>query len=165
MADYCPVGNTHAKLKCSFCGFDFMVPIEAAVSAECPSCLDEFARAALSGMLAGAAESSLVPSSNQTEFQWVAEDCYRFADAMRQERKKYVPPTPPESLSQPGTIIQRAIALAIQYGGNDGAHHKDWVIDQMVRILAGSAYANVVAQACAGDDGPDTYEWNCGIAP
>ena len=61
--------------------------------------------------------------------------------------------------------IKYAIRIAVKYGGIDGAHHKDWVIDQMVRVLAGDKYDQVVSDACAGEDGPDTYSWNCGIAP
>lgn len=62
-------------------------------------------------------------------------------------------------------VMDLAIEMAVRYGGIDGAHHKAWVIDQMVRILAGSDYAQVVKDACDGEDGPDTYEWNVGIAP
>lgn len=61
--------------------------------------------------------------------------------------------------------IDYAIELAVRYGGIDGAHHKMWVIDQMVRALAGDDYARIVAEACDGEDGPDTYEWDVGIAP
>ena len=61
--------------------------------------------------------------------------------------------------------IDQAIDMAVKYGSVDGAHHKTWVIDQMVRILAGDRYDQIVAEACAGEDGPDTYEWDCGIAP
>lgn len=61
--------------------------------------------------------------------------------------------------------IQAAIDLAVQYGGIDGAHHKTWVIDQMVRALAGDRYEQIVKDAKAGEDGPDTYEWDEGIAP
>lgn len=61
--------------------------------------------------------------------------------------------------------INAAIDLAVRYGGNDGEHHKTWVIDQMVRILAGDQYDEIVREACAGKDGPDTYEWDEGIAP
>lgn len=61
--------------------------------------------------------------------------------------------------------INEAIELAVSYGGIDGAHHKDWVIDQMVRKLAGDSYEELVADACAGEDGPSTYSWNTGIAP
>lgn len=63
--------------------------------------------------------------------------------------------------------IQQAIDMAVRYGGIDGAHHKDWVIDQMVRILAGDKerYQQIVADAKDGEDGPDSYEWDEGIAP
>lgn len=63
--------------------------------------------------------------------------------------------------------IEKAINLAVQYGGIDGAHHKDWVIDQMVRVLASDDddYEKIIKGACNGEDGPNTYEWNCGIAP
>lgn len=58
-----------------------------------------------------------------------------------------------------------ALSLAIRYGGIDGAHHKDWVIDQMVRALAGPDYETFVDRACDGEDGPETYTWEEGIAP
>lgn len=48
--------------------------------------------------------------------------------------------------------INDAIMIALRYGGIDGAHHKSWVIDQMVRALA-------------GEDGESTYSWDVGIAP
>jgi hypothetical protein len=61
--------------------------------------------------------------------------------------------------------IEAAIELAVRYGGIDGDHHKAWVIDQMVRALAGERYAAIVTEAKAGEDGPDTYGWDEGIAP
>lgn len=61
--------------------------------------------------------------------------------------------------------INRAIEIAVKYGGHDGSHHKNWVIDQMVRALAGNAYDKIVADACDGVDGPNTYDWDTGIAP
>lgn len=81
--------------------------------------------------------------------------------------------------------INKALAVAVAYGGIDGAHHKDWTIDQMVRALTGcpvvkdnlgtehvihqqgesAEYQGLIAQACAGEDGPNTYEWSTGIAP
>lgn len=61
--------------------------------------------------------------------------------------------------------IDKAIEIAVGFGGIDGEHHKAWVIDQMVRVLAGDRYDSVVADAKAGDDGPDTYTWDEGIAP
>lgn len=61
--------------------------------------------------------------------------------------------------------IPKAIEIAVKYGGIDGDHHKAWVIDQMVRALAGDEYAAIVAEAKNGEGGPETYEWNEGIAP
>jgi len=57
--------------------------------------------------------------------------------------------------------IEAAIQLAVTYGGFDGAHHKDWVIDQMVRALAGDRYAAIVKEAM--DGAPE--DWPVGIAP
>jgi hypothetical protein len=59
----------------------------------------------------------------------------------------------------------RALEIAIQYGTIDGAHHKMWVIDQMVRILSGENYDGIIEKFCNGKDGENTYEWDCGIAP
>lgn len=85
--------------------------------------------------------------------------------------------------------IEKALTYARRFGGIDGAHHKLWVIDQMVRALTGcpvvtkeredirgrrfafnvqgesDEYRRFVARACDGEDGPNTYEWDTGIAP
>lgn len=63
------------------------------------------------------------------------------------------------------TRVDAAVTMAVMYGGIDGAHHKDWVIDQMVRILTGDQYEQTIENAKAGEDGPDTYSWDVGIAP
>lgn len=62
-------------------------------------------------------------------------------------------------------IMEEAIDVAVKYGGIDGDHHKAWVIDQMVRILAGERYNDIVKEACDGENGPETYSWYVGIAP
>lgn len=61
--------------------------------------------------------------------------------------------------------IIKAIQIAVEFGSIDGDHHKAWVIDQMVRALAGTDYGSIIAAAKMGEDGPDTYEWDEGIAP
>lgn len=61
--------------------------------------------------------------------------------------------------------MNNAVMIAWEYGGVDGVHHKAWVIDQMVRALTGSRYEEFVELACEGEDGPETYEWDCGIEP
>ena len=58
--------------------------------------------------------------------------------------------------------IRQALIMIINYGGTDGAHHKAWVLDQVVRILTQDNYENVVRNA---GDGPETYDWDEGIAP
>lgn len=58
-----------------------------------------------------------------------------------------------------------ARALLIDYGQTDGAHHLRWVVDQAVRILAGPDYDRLIAEYCDGEDGPETYEWDTGVAP
>ncbi|GGK61671.1 hypothetical protein Sme01_03490 [Sphaerisporangium melleum] len=85
--------------------------------------------------------------------------------------------------------IARALKIAVEYGSVDGDHHKAWTIDQMVRALTGcpmvtesaidcngdpyeyetqgesEQYRTLVAAACDGEDGPETYGWDEGIAP
>lgn len=76
------------------------------------------------------------------------------------------------------------------YGGIDGAHHKDWVLDQAARALHGAnpiiflakwgdgreewrirldeptqAYHDWVSELKSGEDGPETYSYEEGIAP
>ena len=58
--------------------------------------------------------------------------------------------------------IRLAIAFALGYGQIDGAHHKMWVIDQMLRALADDRYDSLVAEEREGsEDGC----WDVGIPP
>ncbi|MCB5319941.1 hypothetical protein LH413_20875 [Yersinia massiliensis] len=61
--------------------------------------------------------------------------------------------------------IERAIELACRYGGTDEMHHLQWVLDQMIRELAGERYIQIVTNATTGENGPNTYKWEVGIAP
>lgn len=64
--------------------------------------------------------------------------------------------------------IQRrdeALELAGRFGHLQESHHQAWVIDQMCRVLLGDEYCAWVAEMKAGEDGPDTYTWETGIAP
>ena len=82
-----------------------------------------------------------------------------------------------------------ALKFAFEYGAVDGGHHKMWVIDQMVRALTDCSmekrtavdctgksyeyeaqgeseeYKQFVANHSIGEDGPNTYDWDEGIAP
>lgn len=61
--------------------------------------------------------------------------------------------------------INAALNIICQYGGIDGDHHKAWVIDQVVRTLTGDKYEQWVKDAKNGEEGPNTYDWDEGIAP
>jgi len=76
------------------------------------------------------------------------------------------------------------------YGQEDGEHHKAWAIDQVCRVLKNTPvivklakwdngcleyrvvtgnpsdeYLQFVSDFCNGEDGPNTYSWDEGIAP
>lgn len=73
--------------------------------------------------------------------------------------------------------LEAAIEIAVRFSGIDGMHHKNWVVDQMVRALCGCSlsekedyienekYLDIVRRAKNGSDGPDTFDWDIGIAP
>lgn len=69
------------------------------------------------------------------------------------------------SATEAAERMSTALGVAIMFGGIDGEHHKTWVIDQIVRALTGPDYDEVIRVACDGEDGPNTYVWNTGIAP
>lgn len=92
-------------------------------------------------------------------------------------------------MTSPADRVIAALEVAMAYGQTDGGHHKAWVIDQMVRCLTacptvrGTAvdangreytydtlgeseqYREFIAEHNAGEDGPDTYTWDEGVAP
>jgi len=92
-----------------------------------------------------------------------------------------------DHVRNPGYMSLKYIQM---YGSIDGAHHKDWVMDQVARILNGApvtvreaswsnghtelrynvgtsdAYDNYVIECKMGEDGdPEAYEYSIGIAP
>lgn len=60
--------------------------------------------------------------------------------------------------------LEDAVGLIFQYGQIDGDHHKAWLLDQVARTLL-SNYDEVIVRYRAGEDGPETYSWDEGIAP
>ena len=65
------------------------------------------------------------------------------------------------------TPVEQALEIINRFGGIDGDHHKQWVLDQVVRVLTENegGYLQWLAQHCDGEDGPETYAWDEGIAP
>jgi hypothetical protein len=60
-----------------------------------------------------------------------------------------------------GTRTQKAAAIGIRYGGFEGDHHRAWTIDQMLRVLCGADYPDLIRAYEQGGE----YEWDTGIAP
>lgn len=69
--------------------------------------------------------------------------------------------------TNPEDRIGEAVAVALSYRQIDGAHHKMWVIDQMVRKLLGpEPYEQMVREyEETQEDGEPMYEWETGGAP
>ena len=63
--------------------------------------------------------------------------------------------------------IDAALDIIYHFGGTDGGHHKQWVLDQVVRYLTGDtkAYTAWVKNYQDGEDGLNIYKWDVGIAP
>lgn len=85
--------------------------------------------------------------------------------------------------------IEIALEEIFEYGGIDGADHKQWLLDRVVRVLTNCPlvqksaidahgkeytyetygesveYLKWVEKYQDGEDGPFTYEWDIGIAP
>lgn len=62
---------------------------------------------------------------------------------------------------------QKILEFISVYGGIDGADHKQWVLDNIVRMLIETPeeYEKWVKDYQQGDEGPETYEWDKGVAP
>jgi hypothetical protein len=62
--------------------------------------------------------------------------------------------------------IEKAVEIALNFAGIDGAHHKTWVIDQMMRVLLGDRYGVAVGVTPRYLDGAETLPiWDTGTAP
>jgi hypothetical protein len=80
----------------------------------------------------------------------------------RYQSHAVVPERVPESIDD---RVELAIEVLLENGQVDGDHHKMWTIDQALRCLLGDDYEATIAGYCDGEDGPETYEWDTGIAP
>ena len=59
------------------------------------------------------------------------------------------------------TPEQGALLFITMYGGIDGSHHKDWVLDQAVRILHG---APITVKEAKWDDGTTELRYTVGTS-
>lgn len=91
-----------------------------------------------------------------------AQDAHDLADLLNEAFERGVNLAPSETATSPA---KAALDLIHQYAGIDGAHHKQWLLDQLVRTMTGDGYAAWIKEWQAGEDGPETYLWDEGIAP
>ena len=56
--------------------------------------------------------------------------------------------------------IGAALTVAWEFGSYDGAHHKQWVIAEIVKRLTGSDYDDWVENLCG-----DEFDWDEGTPP
>jgi hypothetical protein len=61
------------------------------------------------------------------------------------------------SLSEIGKRVNEVFLLIERHGMTDGAHHKQWVLDQILRALLKDLYQDWLKNRCD--------EWDQGIAP
>lgn len=59
--------------------------------------------------------------------------------------------------------VTRALMPVFEYGGIDGGHHKQWLIDQMLRNILGAEGYRMFVDYYNRIHEPDT--WDTGIAP
>jgi hypothetical protein len=59
--------------------------------------------------------------------------------------------------------IEAALSLIYDFAAFDGAHHKQWVIDQVVQMLTADEEEYNAWVARYNEDG--NYHWEKGIAP
>ena len=81
--------------------------------------------------------------------------------------RRYRNPPAAREPVKPRDRIDQALYLIDTYGGIEGNCHKTWVLDQVVRFLCvtDKKYQEWVRKHQQGEDGPETYFWETGVAP
>lgn len=69
----------------------------------------------------------------------------------------------PTALLGKNQNISAAVDLIVSYSQIDGAHHKAWVLDQVLRCLVSEEDYDEIINAVDEDGEP--YGWDEGIAP
>lgn len=92
---------------------------------------------------------------------WSCTTCLR--ESWRKSSKKKYEKDPSYNREYMGkrlAKIDNAMEIIAMYGDIDGAHHKQWCLDQIARILLGKKYDGWVEQRLA-----DECKWDVGIPP
>ena len=62
-------------------------------------------------------------------------------------------------------MVNMAARVAMRFGSIDGAHHKQWVIDQMLRSILGTKDYEAWCERMVSIPGYENDPWDKGIAP
>lgn len=83
-----------------------------------------------------------------------------------EENQQAEPPEPVGPVEEPfHSRVRSALSVARRWGRRRYEYELAWVIDQMVRCLAADKYEHWVAERKKGKNGPNTYDWDTGLAP
>lgn len=94
------------------------------------------------------------------EFNW--EKFYNLSDEQENEVV--------ENLIDKNSNLTKIFNMIYSYAGIDGAHHKDWLLDQIMRSITGDNYEEFVKfyerpLSVNGLEDGDYCQWDAGIAP
>ena len=67
-------------------------------------------------------------------------------------------PVAPEDSPYPDNPIEWAMAFITAYGQTDGSHHKNWVLDQVARVLRGTPVVVEARRWGPSDEYPEGLE-------
>ena len=103
----------------------------------------------------GKTEAIRTPDRNRPRWSWYRLHCWQRGD--HGEDRDFCSSACLDaytSYTNDDSPTARALRLIGEYGWTQGAHHKQWVIDQVLRLLAGAEYERIAAD-----------DWDRGIAP
>lgn len=66
----------------------------------------------------------------------------------------------------PSEAIAKVKDLIFDFGGIDGSHHKQWLLNEILKtVLTTEEYNEWLVQYSLDEDGEVSFEWDKGIAP
>ncbi len=90
------------------------------------------------------------------------EELEQFYRVVRLRNEKYADEV--QELEKALEAKDKALDMIFEWGGIDGGHHKQWLLNELVKVLADD-HGEWIKKFNDGEDGADTYEWDEGIAP
>lgn len=100
-------------------------------------------------------------NSPLTDIIWPSE-CFESIEAAKHNRESGEREFIIEDLEKYQKAFDKTFLLIEEWAGIDGSHHKQWLIDQIVRSMLGTGYDGWVKSY---NDDEDYEDWDVGIAP